>query len=251
MNKTIFFFTGLLFVVGGMTMFAVARRHAHQAKTADPGEAVVTAVPWTPGEPIEHFTLTERNGQPFDSQSLEGRVWVASFFFASCPANCRQQNACLSELHKEFGPQGVKFVSITCDPQTDTPEALAGYARSFNAHPDHWKFLTGDLTYITYIGREVFDVSVMPKGHTENFILVDQNGVVRGYYTWNDPVEINRLKTTIRGLLDGSIAPAEKQPRAEPPAATPAPAEEEDAADDAPRATLESPQYEPEAAAAP
>lgn len=259
MNKAILFFTALLFIVGGLTLFAIARRYAQQAELAatSPDAAPVAspaATDWEPGEPIEHFTLIERTGQPFNSQSLDGQVWVANFFFATCPANCRKQSSRVADLEREFGPQGVKFLSITCDPETDTPENLAGYARSFNADPDDWKFLTGDLTYITYIGREVFDVTVLPKGHTEKLILVDQNGVVRGYYGWDNAVEIDQMKKTIRGLLDGSIPPGEKKetPAEEETPATSTPPED-DSDDDAPAATLDASlyNYEPEEAATP
>jgi protein SCO1/2 len=247
MNKTIWFFTALLFLVAGVTILALTRRqHQHDAvESNDPAASLSPAVNWTPGDPIEYFTLTERSGQLFDSRSLEGKVWVANFFFASCPANCRKQTGRVAELEKEFGPDGVKFLSITVDPESDTPETLAGYARGFNADPDYWKFLTGDLTYITYIGREVFDVSVTPKGHSESLILVDQYGVVRGYYSWNDPVEIDQMKKTIRGLLDGSIPPAQKTEKPADPAPAPEPAVENESEDSGPNATLESPQYEP------
>lgn len=249
MSKTIRIFTGLLFVFTGLMVIAITRRQAHNAEPSGSSQSSSTvspAVDWSPGEPIEHFTLTERTGQPFDSKSLKGQVWVANFFFASCPANCRKQSGRVSELEKEFGPQGVKFLSITCDPDSDTPETLAGYARSFNASPDDWKFLTGDLTYITYIGREMFDVTVMPKGHSEKLILVDQNGSVRGYYSWDNALEIDQMKKTIRGLLDGSIPPAEKGAatiQEEPPVKAPV---VEDEPDDGASGTLESPQYEPE-----
>ena len=252
MNKTIFFFSSLLLVVAGLTLIAIARRNDRAVEVAQPAAALSPAVDWTPGEPIEHFTLTERSGQAFDSESLEGKVWVANFFFSSCPASCRKQNTRMADLQKELGPQGVRFVSITCDPETDTPETLAGYARSFNAHPEHWKFLTGDLTYISYIGQEVFNVSVMPKGHTEKFILVDQNGNVRGYYGWDDPLEIDQMKKTIRGLLDGSIAPLEKTEEEPPEAETSAtPVIEEDEADDESPAPLDASLFEYEEEAAP
>lgn len=253
MNKTIFFFSSLLLVVAGLTLVAIARRGDRAAEAPSPAPAVSPATTWTPGEPIEHFTLTERSGRAFDSRNLEGKVWIANFFFSACPASCRKQNTRMADLQREFGPEGVRFVSITCDPETDTPDTLAGYARSFNAHPEHWKFLTGDLTYISYIGREVFDVSVMPRGHTEKFILVDQNGMVRGYFGWDNPVEIDQMKQTIRGLLDGSIQPLEKEEAEqaeEEQRVEQAPVVEEAPVDDEPPATLESPQYEYEDEAA-
>ena len=61
-------------------------------------------------------------------------------FFASCPANCRKQTSRVAELEKEFGPEEVKFLSITVDPESDTPKTLAGYARSFPIHA-----LAGDV----------------------------------------------------------------------------------------------------------
>ncbi len=251
MNKTLLFFTAILFIVAGLTMISLARRQSDDANVQGASESNVSpAANWTPGEPIEDFTLVERTGQQFGSKDLEGKVWVANFFFSTCPASCRQQNSRMAELQKELGPDGVRFVSITCDPETDTPETLANYARSFNADPNQWKFLTGDLTYISYIGREVFDVTVMPKGHTEKFILVDQNGVVRGYYGWDKPLEIDQLKKTIRGLLDGSIAPLEKPEKPVTKESPEIPQFEEELADETP-STLESPQYEYETADVP
>jgi cytochrome oxidase Cu insertion factor (SCO1/SenC/PrrC family) len=248
MNKTIRLFTGLMFVVAGLTVVALTRKSARDADAAkiDEQAQTLSAADWTPGDPIEHFTLTQQTKQPFNSKSLAGKVWVANFFFASCPANCRKQSSRVAELAREFGHEGVKFLSITVDPDNDSPEVLAAYGRSFNADPDDWKFLTGDLTYITYIGREVFDVAVMPKGHTEKLILVDQNGVVRGYYSWSDPVDVVKMKTTIRGLLDGSIPPAEKKAKPAPSEEAKKPESELEEEDAGSNATLESPRYEPE-----
>ena len=75
-------------------------------------------------KPIEDFALTDSYDMDFDTRDLRGQVWVASFFFATCPSVCRQQNQMISSLHGEFGRQGVKFLSITCDPKYDSTESL-------------------------------------------------------------------------------------------------------------------------------
>ena len=67
----------------------------------------------------------------------------SSFFFAQCPSTCYNQNMKLQQLQARFADRGLKLVSITCDPQTDTPAVLTEYARMFNADQQHWHFLTG------------------------------------------------------------------------------------------------------------
>lgn len=157
---------------------------------------------------INEFTLTERSGKPFQSQDLAGEVWVASFFFASCPSSCRAQNELISRLHAEFGPKGVTFVNISCDPETDTPERLREYARIFNADPEQWLFLTGDLTYIRRIGAEKFGVPVDKQAHVDRLLVVDRWGKVRGGFNWHDPLKVDELKATLTELLSETEPPA-------------------------------------------
>ena len=154
------------------------------------------------GTHIGEFVLTERSGQPFDSASLKGHVWVASFFFATCPSTCVQQNKILAELQAAYGERGLKLVSITCDPQNDTPEVLRAYAARFQARPGTWFFLTGDLTYIRLIARDAFQVPVAKQTHANRLLLVDRRGRLAGRYNWTDAQELARLRSRIESLLD-------------------------------------------------
>ena len=80
------------------------------------------------------FHLTAQNGQRFDSKSLEGHVWVADFFFTSCPGPCPLMSKKLGELQRQTSDlPDLKIVSFTVDPATDTPAVLTAYGKHFNA----------------------------------------------------------------------------------------------------------------------
>ena len=162
---------------------------------------------------IEDFVLTKRNGKEFDSQELDGQVWVGSFFFATCPTTCVQQNETIQKLCEEFGPQGVRFVSITCDPEKDTPQRLREYAAPFNADPKEWVFLTGDMQYIRRIGAEKFGASVNKQFHLDSLVLFDRQGKLVESYNWHDVLKLREMKAKMKELLK---APAsEESPKEE------------------------------------
>lgn len=147
------------------------------------------------------FELIERTGNTVSSEELKGQPYVVSFFFSTCPSICIQQNQKVQQLQSEFEGQGVRFVSISVDPETDTPEALREYAARFGADPEKWLFMTGDLIYIRRIGAEVFRLAVDEKFHTEKFVLVDPKGEIVGYYSWPEPKQFEKLKADIRNLM--------------------------------------------------
>lgn len=147
------------------------------------------------------FVLTERQGNSISSDDLIGQPYVVSFFYSTCPSICVQQNQMVQELQTEFQGDGVRFVSISVDPETDTPEAMREYAARFGADPKKWLFMTGDLTYIRRVGAEVFRLAVDQKFHTEKFVLVDAKGAIVGYYSWPEPKQFQKLKADIRNMI--------------------------------------------------
>ena len=149
------------------------------------------------------FELTERSGEAVSSDDLLGQPYVVSFFFSTCPSTCVQQNQKLQELQEEFKDQGVRFVAISVDPETDTPEKLREYAARFGADKDQWLFLTGDLISIRRIGEEVYQLPVMKKFHAERFVLVDSKGQIEGYYSWPEKQQFEALRETIAEMLAG------------------------------------------------
>ena len=153
---------------------------------------------------LSRFELTERSGATVTSDQLLGQPYLVSFFFTTCPSICIQQNQKLQELQQEFEDQGVRFVAISCDPETDTPERLREYAARFGADEHQWLFMTGDLTYIRRVGAEVYQLPVDQKFHTERFVLVDAEGKIEGYYNWPEPRQFEKLKEKVSEMIAGN-----------------------------------------------
>ena len=158
---------------------------------------------------IPDFSLTERTGQSVGMSDLKGKVWVADFFYSTCPGPCPMMSSRLSEVHKALTDQSdVRFVSISTDPQKDTPEVLQAYAKNFGAS-DRWLFLTGEKEAIFSLAEKGFKLSVSedptaaePITHSTKLVLVDRTGTVRGLYEGVGQDDSQRLIRDIRRLLE-------------------------------------------------
>lgn len=153
---------------------------------------------------VPQFTLTSQTGAPFDSSTLQGNVWLADFFFTNCTGPCPRMSSRFRQIQKSFaGARDLKFVSITVDPQRDTPAALADYARKFSAEPGRWFMLTGPADQLQNLSRNVFmlgDVSG-DLTHSTRFVLMDRKSRIRGFYQSNEPDSIQQLNKDIQLLL--------------------------------------------------
>ncbi len=171
--------------------------------TADDIASIENPEPSHPAEKlVSEFELIERSGETVNSDQLLGQPYVVSFFFSTCPSICIQQNQKLKELQDRFEGQGVRFVAISVDPETDTPERLREYAARFGADPKQWLFMTGDLLYIRQLGAASYHQPVDRKFHSERFILVDPKGEVEGFYSWPEEQQFKKLQENIRRMLD-------------------------------------------------
>ena len=196
-RQLVFWLAVMLLFAGGMAVwFATKELGRVQSGGVEVGEA-------SNGEtdPLTDFTLIKPGGERFKSSALDGQVWVASFFFTTCPQNCWQMNLRIKDLVKQYGPQGVRFVSITCNPDVDTPYKMAQYADKLLADEGQWLFLTGNLDYIQRVGKEFFTVTVKAGTHTEHLMTVDRRGEVQGYFKWNDPEQMKLFDDQIQQLL--------------------------------------------------
>jgi cytochrome oxidase Cu insertion factor (SCO1/SenC/PrrC family) len=153
---------------------------SHSTQTAEPDRVV------------KDFVLTDQTGKPFGSADLRGKVWIASFFFASCPATCRQLNQALAGVQAGT-PADVVLVSLTCDPDNDTPETLARYSEIFHADPTRWKFLTGAMPDLRRVGRDIFQVAFEKGVHSERAFVVDRDGRIRARYSVLDAAQADNL----------------------------------------------------------
>lgn len=182
--------------------FLAARRlGSHNEAVVGPALPDTTSRSQTPKRPpMTEFTLTDQAGQPFNSQSLRGKVWVASFFFTNCPAVCWRLNQALAALQQTDPNSDVRYVSITCDPENDTPEALTKYAQHFQADPARWTFLTGEMELIQRIGQDFFQLSVEKAAHTDRACVVDRKGRIRGRFRLTEPDQLELLKRLLSAV---------------------------------------------------
>ncbi len=161
--------------------------------------------------PVASFTLTDQDGNEFDTSVLDGKVWVASFFFTNCPAICWRMNQALAAWQHLHPESDIHFVSITCDPENDTPAALKKYAEHFKADPNRWTFLTGDMEAIQKIGQESFHVAVVKGDHTDRACVVDKNGKIRGRFRLTEPDQAEMLDRLLM-VVEGEPAAAKPTP---------------------------------------
>lgn len=220
MNKAIILFAALvLLAAGGAAVGLAVRMQRESADEKNPATAVTTRVkPFTTGENLTSYDLTERSGRKFDSKSLAGKVHVVNFFYATCPARCPLQTQHIAKLQELLQKKGLKedkvmLLSITVDPEQDTPAALREYAQRNNADTDQWMFLTGDADYLSRVAVEIYEVPYETKTHNEKVILVDKWGRIRGRYRWYDPTDFAILQREMTMLVDE----AEPPPLAPPP----------------------------------
>lgn len=154
---------------------------------------------------LTEFQLTDQQGKPFDSKSLQGQVWIGSVFFSKCPTSCFQQNVRVGNVQRQFQDQGLKVISVTCDPKTDTPGALWEYAKNFDANPDVWYFLTDKhFEYLKKVANDILRLPMQEYTHSDQVVLFDRKGEIYGTYAVLQPKQALQLKKDIAKLLGQS-----------------------------------------------
>lgn len=164
---------------------------------------------------VPQFKLTSSAHAEVGSDDLRGSLWVADFIFTSCPGTCPIMSAQMARLQKTLsdrGLDGVRSVSISVDPATDTPDVLSEYAKRFGADPRRWLFLTGERDELYALVKDGFKLAVAERSpqentdgegiitHSDRFVLVDETGRLRGYYHGTDPADVDRLLADIEIL---------------------------------------------------
>jgi protein SCO1/2 len=152
---------------------------------------------------VPAFHLTSQTGEPFDRQSLDGKIWVADFIFSNCTSSCPRMSAQMGRLQRavtEFAD--VRLISFSVDPRRDTPAVLTEYAARYHAEPGRWFFLTGDAKTLDALDRRAFMLGNVDGSldHSTRFVLVDRRGKIRGYYGSSEDSPTARLIVDIRRL---------------------------------------------------
>jgi protein SCO1 len=161
---------------------------------------------------VPDFALIDQRGRPVRRSDLEGKVWIASFIFTNCPDECPLMTSEMARLQSDLAHMAdLRLVSISVDPDRDTPAVLLQYAERFNADPDRWFFLTGDKQDIYRLAREGFRLGIVDPAESSHSSLVNDStpGGSRSSVARPTPSSVGRISIwsqNIRGWLP-SIEP--------------------------------------------
>lgn len=181
----------------------------------------------SPSSPLEfglagEFRLIERSGREVTHEDLLGRPWLAGCIFTRCGTICPALTAQMRWAQDQLEDTSARLVSVSVDPEHDTPEVLSEYAREFAAaDPDRWLFLTGDEARIHDWIRNSFHLAVAkdPQAdpgllvtHSSLLVAVDAEGKIRGYYEGTTRKGTARAVARMRHLAGATVRPATFQP---------------------------------------
>ncbi len=166
------------------------------------------------GHKIAAFELTDQDNHPFGSKQLTNKIYVAEYFFTTCGTICPIMNTNMQTVQDELQAyKNFHIVSISVDPETDTPKQLKKYAQEHGANAKQWHFLTGKKENIYALARKSFFVLKPAEArnqgdvgsdfiHTNYFVLVDQQRRIRGYYDGTNKHEVEVLINDAKQLLE-------------------------------------------------
>ena len=162
---------------------------------------------------IADFAFTNQNGKIITQKDYENTIYVVDFFFTTCPTICPKMTDNMVWLQKQLKKYpSVKRLSFSVTPDIDTPEVLKKYAIKKGVDDSRWNLVTGDKKEIYYLARKSYLAVKTGKPeelydmvHTENFILVDKNKRIRGFYdgtNLNQPSDDPKVKNMQQLLAD-------------------------------------------------
>lgn len=159
---------------------------------------------------IPAFQYLNQDSVMITSKSMKGKVWIADFFFTSCPTICPTMTAQmkrLSAMTKDL-EKHIQFMSFSIDPERDQPNVLKKYIQRNGITAPNWQFFTGDEDKTHALGVEYFNVfankDIASEGgyaHSPAFVLVDHEGYVRGVYVGTETEQVDLLEKDLRKLL--------------------------------------------------
>jgi len=166
---------------------------------------------WSKGEhKIPQFEFTNQNGDTISNDKFKGKIYIANFFFTICPSICPKLTTNMSLLQEKYLENDkVKLLSHTMMPRVDSVAVLKDYALKNKVINEKWDLVTGQKSELYKIARAGYFVDQennLPNDsndfiHTENFILVDEQGYIRGVYNGTLEVDVLRLIRHIDILL--------------------------------------------------
>lgn len=173
----------------------------------------VPPTPATPNTKTPAFVLLDQEGNRFDSMTMRGKVVLLNFIFTTCTDVCPLFTANLAQLQRSLKNEAAGnlfLVSITTDPEVDSPKVLKSYAQRYGADFQNWVFLTGSESQLKQVWK-AFDVRVIKKGrglvqHTSLTTVIDRQGVRRFNY-FGEKWQLKDLLRDTSGLLKEKANP--------------------------------------------
>lgn len=157
---------------------------------------------------IQDFSFVNQDSQVVTNETFKGKIYVADFFFISCPTICPKTTRQMLRLYERFkGEDRVMLLAHTVDPKRDDAAALSRYAGNLGVSSSKWHFVTGDQDSIYEIADDYFSIAMedqdAPGGfdHSGRFILVDHDRHVRSFCDGTDPEDVDRFMRDIENLL--------------------------------------------------
>jgi protein SCO1 len=150
------------------------------------------------------FSSVNFDGRTVNRRDLDGKVYIAYFFFTTCGGPCPVMNSKANVLQAEFaGEKDFRIVGFSVDPDNDSVKQLARYAERYNAKPGVWSMLRNEKPVVAELASKGYmmgDADV-PAMHSTRFALVDRKGMIRGYYDGMDDAKVAELRAAIEQLL--------------------------------------------------
>lgn len=165
------------------------------------------------GHTIGNFSFLNQAGKVITQEDVKNKVYVVEYFFTTCGTICPKMNEQMQRVHSSYkNNEDFRILSFTVDPEVDTVEQLNRYAKQHGADSKKWFFLTGEREKLYGLARKSFFVLKPAEAenqgdvgsdfiHTNNFVLVDKEMRIRGYYDGTSTKEVDKLILDIDRLL--------------------------------------------------
>jgi protein SCO1 len=158
---------------------------------------------------IPDFEFINQDSVEITQKNFAGKIYVADFFFTTCPTICPKMKTQMLRIFKKFKDNpNVAILSHSIDPRHDTPAVLKEFSKNLGIQNSMWTMVTGDKAKIYEIGQKSYMVSAtddptQPGGivHSGAFILVDKNRHIRGIYDGTEPERVDKLMEDMEVLL--------------------------------------------------
>ena len=166
------------------------------------------------GHKVGTFRFENQDGIWITDADMKGKVSVVEYFFTSCKSICPIMNSQMQRIQRKFAKQNdLRIFSFTVDPDIDTVAQMKRYATAHQAKVGQWHFLTGKKADLYSLARRSFFVLKPAEAqnlgdagsdfiHTNNFVLIDRQMRIRGYYDGTNPKEVSLLQAHIAQLLE-------------------------------------------------